>query len=481
VPVKGSVVRLRFDGCFVRVGAVSRIDSAVIHAEPTGAASENWRYRGLNASGDRMTTFIIAVLLVVGINTIVWTAAGAARLLAARRKQHHPASPEAIPTRRDVAVIIAAHNEELVIATTIHSAASLLPLENIFVVSDGSTDSTSAIAMDAGATVLDVHPNRGKAGALALLIDEFDLAAQFEVVMVLDADTQLSPDYFDTGLPLFADDTVVAVAGRATSLPEVAGSSLTGRILVAYRERVYVTMQYLHKFGQAARRANVVSIVPGFASMYRSRVLADIDIDAAGLTIEDYNMTFEVHAKRLGRIAFHPLAAIALTQDPVSVADYAKQVSRWNLGLWQTIRRHGVHLGRFWTALFFFVGELLISSLLMILFPPLVVSLAVLAAIDAQDGPAPTFASAVVMAVPPLAILLGVLLPDYVMTVFTAVVSRKPSMLVFGLAFPGLRILDAFLCLRALGRAWIRSGRSGSGSWTSPDRRPVTPSASVTT
>jgi len=417
-----------------------------------------------------MTSFIIAVLLVVGINTIIWTTVGVLRVLVGRLRPGAGPRPADIPTRDQVAVIVAAHNEELVISKTIASAAAMLPIENIFVVSDGSTDATSEIATNAGATVLDLRPNRGKAKALSALIEEFDLASRFEVVLLLDADTQLAADYFDTGLPLFVDSSVVAVAGRATTLPDARPASLTGRIVLAYRERVYIAMQYLHKFGQAASRINAVTIVPGFASMYRSRILADIDIEAAGLTIEDYNMTFEVHAKKLGRIAFHPRAAIALTQDPDTMHDYTKQVGRWNLGFWQTVRRHGPHLGTFWVALGMFIAELLASSLLMLVFFPLLATSIIAAAIDAQDGAAPTAASAFVGLLPPLGVALGVLLPDYLLTVIAAVVSRRPAYLLWGAAFPLLRTLDAFLCLRALTRAF---NNSATGTWKSPVRRAV--------
>ena len=43
----------------------------------------------------------------------------------------------------------------------------------------------------------------------------------------------------------------------------------------------------------------VVTIVPGFASMYRTDAVAQIDVTGAGLVIEDFNMTFEIHAKKL--------------------------------------------------------------------------------------------------------------------------------------------------------------------------------------
>lgn len=416
-----------------------------------------------------MVAFIIVLVLVVGLNTLVWSTLGAMRLIASRLSSRRPVVG-VIPTRDQVAVIVAAHNEELVISKTIASAAAMLPIENLFVVSDGSTDATSEIAMAAGATVLDLRPNRGKARALSALIEEFDLASRFEVVLLLDADTQLASDYFDTGLPLFADEGVVAVAGRATTLPDAGPASVIGRVVLAYRERVYIVMQYLHKFGQAASRVNVVTIVPGFASMYRSRILADIDIEAVGLTIEDYNMTFEVHAKRLGRIAFHPRAAIAYTQDPDTLRDYSKQVSRWNLGFWQTVRRHGPHFGVFWAALVFFIAELLASSILMTVFFPLLAVSTAAATADTFDGPAPSTAGDFAHLFPPAAVALGVLLPDYLLTAVAAIVARRPAFLLRGLAFPLLRALDAVLCLRALGRAFTHSA---SGTWKSPERRAV--------
>ena len=49
-----------------------------------------------------------------------------------------------------------------------------------------------------------------------------------------------------------------------------------------------------------------------------------------------------------------------------------------------------------------------------------------------------------------------------------AVVAKRPGYLVLGVAYPPLRILDAWLCLRAFVQA--RSGTS-TGVWQSPTRR----------
>lgn len=414
---------------------------------------------------------ILLLVLTLGVGTTFWGIAGLIRLLS-ERKTHgrhmlpgnftEPLSPS------DVAVIVAAHNEGVVISETIRTAATLVPMENIHVISDGSADNTATVARAVGANVLELNPNRGKAGALAAGIEYFELGKHFEVVLLLDADTHLSPDYMKTGLPLFRDPEVVAVAGRVSTIAYPESPTLIGRFLVAYRERLYVLVQLLLKYGQAARHANVISIVPGFASMYRASAIASINISAPGLVIEDFNMTFEIHAKKLGRIAFHPEAAIAYTQDPDSFTDYVKQVRRWTLGFWQTVRRHPFQLRRFWIALSFYLLELLTSSLMLVLLLPLfAVSLTsgIIVDITADHSGVVAWVAGIVR---PENVLLGVLVPDYILTFLTALLLGRPRYLLFGLAFPLMRIVDSWICLVTLPLAW--SARS-SGVWTSPTRR----------
>lgn len=414
---------------------------------------------------DAALVFVIALLLTVGVTTLLWTTVAIGRVVLGAVRTA-PVGPH--PGPGDVAVIIAAHNEELVIRDTVRSARRLLPADNLFVVSDGSTDGTADAATDEGATVLALTPNRGKAGAIEAIIHEFDLAERFEVVLLLDADTQLDDDYLASGLRQFADPEVVAVAGRAATLFDPPPPDLLGRLLVAYRERLYIAVQYLHKYGQAVPWANAVAIVPGFASMYRSRVLGDIDISAAGLAIEDYNMTFEVHAKKLGRIAFNPGAAIARTQDPATMHDYTRQVRRWSLGFWQTVRRHGLRLGGFWMALTAYIVELVSSSVLLLLTPLVLVVVAAATALVAGGWDPGGVAGAIADGLPLWALALGILLPDYALTVLAAIVTRRPSYLWMGAAFPLMRVVDAALCLRALADSLTSSN---DGRWRSPTRR----------
>jgi biofilm PGA synthesis N-glycosyltransferase PgaC len=455
---------------------------------------------------------VFYMILVLGVTTIFWTLVGLTRAVSEEYDHYRAARPalgftgrrrwragkefrpgtrrfpslpsrggagrirrshgrrRAIPTRvlpADVAVLIAAHNEALVIGETIRTAAALVPLENIHVISDMSSDDTAEIARKAGVKVLELTPNRGKAGALAAGIAHFELCKKFEVVMLLDADTRPAPDYLETGLPLFSDPTVAAVAGRARSIMHPNSPSWLGSFLVAYRERLYIVVQLLLKYGQAAKGANVVSIVPGFASMYRTTALEKVDVLAPGLVIEDFNMTFELHAKKLGRIAFHPGAAVAYTQDPDTFHDYTRQVRRWSLGFWQTVRRHRVQAGKFWLALAVYIVELILSSLFFVLLVP-VFLLSVVAAVLVQTGYASPELIAVAGLLRPQDVLLGVFLPDLLLTVIAAVSLRRPSFLLLAPFFPLMRILDAGICLMVLPRAF---STHSSGVWTSPVRR----------
>ncbi|MFN3950008.1 glycosyltransferase family 2 protein [Microbacterium sp.] len=418
-----------------------------------------------------MTASLVVLVAVatVGVSTLVWGFIAVVRLIAEQRPAHGLLQPSMFYRADDVAVLIAAHNEGLVIAETVAAARRLVPAHNVFVVSDGSTDDTVARASVAGARAFALVPNRGKAGAIRAGLEHFRIPERFPLLLLLDADSRPRPDYLRTGLPLFTDDGIAAVAGRATTASD-APATRTGRLLTAYRERTYVCTQYLHKFGQAARGADAVAIVPGFASLYRTDILDRIDIDAPGLSIEDFNMTFEVHAKGLGRVAFHPECAIAETQDPATLRDYSAQVRRWSLGFWQTVRRHGLRRGFFWASVGVFALETVVSSVVLAAILPLFVIAALAAAGGVLlPGAAGGVAAAVAAALPVGPLALAFVLFDAALTVFACAISRVPPRW-WMLGYPLLRVWDAVLCLRALAASL---GRPSDGRWRSPDRRPA--------
>jgi hypothetical protein len=77
----------------------------------------------------------------------------------------------------------------------------------------------------------------------------------------------------------------------------------------------------------------------------------------------------------------------------------------------------------------------------------------------------------------PAIYLLGVFVGvDYAVTLFVAILERKPSLLVYGLVFPLLRILEAALFLLAFGRSFVVRS---DGRWRSPARHSPLPYASA--
>ena len=411
----------------------------------------------------------VPLLFVVGVSLAFWSVVAVLRRLAELHRPERPVPPHRL-TPRDVAVIIPARNEEVIISATIRSVLRLVKPGNIHVVADGCDDDTGLIALSWGLNVLEPMPARGKAAGIEAVVRDFDLPGRFRALLIVDADTELDEHYLERALPLFDDPEVVAVAGYAKTSWRPQELTLMGRLLVAYRTRLYAVMQWI-KYAQTWRRTNVTAIVPGFASMYRTSVLAHMDLNPPGLVIEDFNMTFEVHHKRLGKIAFRPDIG-ATTQDPDNLPDYYKQITRWQLGLWQTVRRHRLWPSWFCLALGVFLLEVVIASVLII---ALAVGLVVTPLVDLAAGQVSwgwlagtdDFLGSYVTV---FGILLLVVLPDYLLTCVTAVAMRRPSLLLYGLGFLPVRVIDATALLRTLPMAWRTRS---SGLWQSPGRRPT--------
>jgi cellulose synthase/poly-beta-1,6-N-acetylglucosamine synthase-like glycosyltransferase len=204
-----------------------------------------------------------------------------------------------------------------------------------------------------------------------------------------------------------------------------------------------------------------------------------MDLNPRGLVIEDFNMTFEVHHRRLGKIAFHP-GAYATTQDPDNFRDYYRQVLRWHLGFWQTLRRHGLWFSGFSAALVLFLIEVLAASLALVL---LAAAMALLTPFMLVDYAAQSLgwdidlggvvdAYAVLMVV--LLLALGI---DYLLTCLTALAFRRPALLLYGLGFLALRFVDATAALWTIPQAWRTHS---DGRWISPKRRGSTGSSQPT-
>lgn len=397
----------------------------------------------------------------LGISITFWCLVGICRLVFDSLFAP-PRRNQASLSVADVAVVIPAHNEEVALPKCLAALTAIVPPSQIHVASDGSRDRTVAIAREAGCNVLDIQPNGGKAKALASAIDQFGLCERYKAVLIQDADSEIDPHYLENALPLFDDPRNVVVAGHVLSRWRNQFWPSLDMLYAAYRTRLYRLLQAAFQYGQTWRWTNVSYIAPGFASMYRASVLKHIDITAPGLVIEDFNMTFEVQRKRLGRIAYTPKARCS-SEDPFTLNDYRKQVQRWYLGFWQTVRRHGVWPSLFWLSLGTLLVELLtISALALAL--PVMLALYLAAGIEV---PAFSLLNMNIEMTSPVPLIVLFLAADYALTMVVSVMERRPSMLLYGLLFPLIRLLDAALFWRALITSFVAKS---DGRWISPQR-----------
>ncbi len=368
----------------------------------------------------------------------------------------------------EVAVILAAHNEEIALPATLTALKKNLPADNIYIGSDASTDRTVAVAKEYGCLVVDLKPNRGKAKVLKYLLDEFDVLRHYKAVLIMDAEVIVSDHYLEKILPYFDDPEVVAFVSHSISRWQQHWLPRWSMYFTAYRIRLWRLLYYGLRYGQTWKYTSVTPIVPGGSSVYRASALKHIEIDTPGLIIEDFHMTFQIHHKRLGRIASHPSAYI-IDQEPYNLRDYYQQVYRWFLGFWQTFMLHGYWPSFFWYTNFLFLLEMFFYSLF-VLAVPIILLIFLFTGLDTIPIllfhlPSLSFRE-VNLTVPQL--LIGYLLIDYAITMGVTWIEGKPAMFLYGLGFVFLRIVDTFAFLWTLPVALLTRS---SGTWTSPVRR----------
>ncbi|MBL8159613.1 glycosyltransferase [Candidatus Saccharibacteria bacterium] len=350
------------------------------------------------------------------------------------------------PARQWLALIMSAHNEELVIENTIHSAVMAgMPLEHIYVVDDASTDRTAEIARDllGRGNVLTVA-HSGKGLALTRGAKRFKLSSRYEWIHVVDADCQFAGDYF-ANFRARLDPTAAAATGYV--------KSMRGSIISAYRVYEYtfgmeVVRRFQHMIG-------TIPIIPGPTSCFRADIFDKVRFDNGALA-EDFDVTLQVHRQKLGKIQFIE-GAVVYTQDPGTVRDFIRQITRWNRGVLQGFKRH--RIGTRASKLDIYLQYQLLNCLSMVFSYGLIIPLAGL-----KHGLLLTMATA--------------FLADVIMTLglvfYTASLARRLDIMS---AFPYiymLRWISVGVFIKSYVEIMIlRKFRGTSGAWTTPTRQRI--------
>lgn len=236
--------------------------------------------------------------------------------------------------RRKLALILPAHDEELIIQTTILSAKrGGLSLHDIYVVDDASTDDTLTRAREVlpQSNVLSVE-HSGKAGAVLKAINAFRITERYEWVHIADADSIFDKDYFRIYRRNLSPKYVAAVGFV---------QSLKGNWLCTYRCFSYTYGQHL--FRRLQSWLGMILVMPGPVTSYRTDIIRHLNFSTGSLT-EDFDITVQIHRQRLGKIKYIP-DAVNYTQDPRGLHDFYKQTLRWYRGWFQGVMRYRLGFG----------------------------------------------------------------------------------------------------------------------------------------
>ena len=255
-------------------------------------------------------------------------------LLKKRRPLPHPAASHRY------AVLIAARNEENVIAGLLDSLAAQtydMSLVTVFVAADNCTDSTAAIAREHGAVVYERfnHVNVGKGYALDFLLQHIgaDYPEGFDGYFVFDADNILSPDYLERMNESFsAGNEIVTSYRNSKNFGDNWISA--GYALWFLRESRYLN--------GARNRLGSSAAVGGTGFLFSQRILDESHGWRFYLLTEDIEFSIH-HILRGERIAICE-DAVLYDEQPTDFRQSCRQRLRWAKGYIQVFRRYGAEL-----------------------------------------------------------------------------------------------------------------------------------------
>lgn len=357
-----------------------------------------------------------------------------------------------------VSVVVAAHNEEAVIAETIECLLELdWPHFEVMVVDDGSTDGTRATAapyVESGRIrLLAKEVNEGKAMALN---DALPLL-RGEILLVVDADGRPNRDVLRWMVPHFVKvPRLAAITGN----PRV--SNTTSLLAKLQAIEFSATVSVLRRAQATWGRLMTFS---GICTALRKSAVERVGRFKPEMATEDIALAWQLQTD-YADVRYEPRAVFAM-QVPETMAAWWSQRTRWARGLGQVLRAHsGVMASwdkrRMWPVWLEAFGSALWSHLFFASAAFWVVALA--AGVYGFGGnPIPNFWGLMIASVLVGQISIGLWLDGR----YDSTVRRYALWLpIYPIAY---WILTSAASVRALGPGMARRP-SGAVTWTSPDR-----------
>ena len=226
-----------------------------------------------------------------------------------------------------VSIIIPTYNEEKVIENRINNIMDLnYPKEKyeIIIVDSGSTDNTVKIVENMGLnshlTMVMEQNRNGKASA----INFGKKYANYDIVLVTDANAIFDKDVLKNMMPHFKDPKVGAVGGRyCVSNPD---NSIT------QSESFYWDLEVIMRIGESI--IDSASLFHGEINAWRKDI---VEADITALS-EDLDMCIQIRKKGY-KIQYEP-KSVVFEPSATTVDDQIKQRKRTSIGTIQTIFKH---------------------------------------------------------------------------------------------------------------------------------------------
>ncbi len=261
---------------------------------------------------------------------IVWTQLGYALALAVlARLLKRPAAlgPEPVGPLPSLSLIVAAHDEGLVIEERVANALALdYPREllEVIVACDGCTDATAVRARQAGADIVLELPRGGKIKAQ----DEAVARAKGEIVGFSDANAAWEPEAARALVAAFDDPDVGYACGQVSFVQAATGAEASNQ------EGIY----WRYELAVRERESKLSSITAGNGAIYATRRDSYIVVDP--IMGHDLSLPFNM-VKRGLRAVYVPEARAFEKMVPSLVGEFARK-RRMMSHTWPILARGGM-------------------------------------------------------------------------------------------------------------------------------------------
>lgn len=244
-----------------------------------------------------------------------------------------------------VTILVPAHNEEFSLPVTLTALKQQTRApDRVIVVADNCTDRTVEIALEMGYEAIEsVNNEHKKGGALnQALAQILPVSDPHDVIMVMDADTSLSPRFLEVGAEKLLQDPELSAVGGVFYGED--GNGLIGQ---------FQRNEYARYSLQIRSRHGRVFVLTGTATMFRVEALLDVAAarnlfipgeagkvyDTTALT-EDNELTLAL--KSLGSTMVSPIECMVTTEIMPTWKNLWVQRKRWQRGALENLGAYGI-------------------------------------------------------------------------------------------------------------------------------------------